>query len=131
MNSDDFVPSEQVQVVHDVCVEIASQRQIVSYAELLTLLKRKTHGMFDTFDIKHAVYRTLISSLLVGASNLSMKTHGVLVSSVVVRIDTGMPGHGFFKMYNEFRGTPVDSDALRMEAFASELVKVYDQYGIG
>ena len=73
--------------------------------------------------------RNRIANLLDEINHCEAREGRPMISAVVVRQDTDVPGHGFFECARELgKLSGVDNEEVRLTFFCEELSRVYAQW---
>lgn len=97
-------------------VETAAARSTITYGEVARRV----------FDGRVSARSSAIMVMLGEVDDAAYADDGIMIASLVVRADTGMPGEGYFIFAAEQLGLPALDD--RSEFWEREAVRVWDSY---
>ena len=95
--------------------EVASQRSTVTYGEVA---RRALSG-------RVSARSSALMDLLGEVDSETDKKRGIMIASLVVRADTGMPGEGYFHFATTELGRPIGDQRAFWE---TEVARVWDAY---
>jgi hypothetical protein len=98
--------------------ETAAARSTVTYGEVARRV----------FDGRVSARSSALMALLGEVDTVAEQERGIMIASLVVRADTGMPGDGYFLFAAEELGLPALDD--RREFWEIEVARVWDAYAV-
>lgn len=113
-----FTPDEWTQMRRELAsllADVATQRSTVTYGEIA---RRIFHG-------RVSARSGALMDLLGEVDSVADAEHGIMIASLVVRADSGMPGEGYFFFAAEELGRPIDD---RREFWEGEAERVWQAY---
>jgi hypothetical protein len=104
------------RALETLLAETAAARSTVTYGEVARRV----------FDGRVSARSSAIMSLLGEVDTAAEAERGIMIASLVVRADTGMPGEGYFGFAAEELGLPVLDDPRGF--WEREVIRVWDAY---
>ena len=112
--------SKVVEKTYDILKKVAGREAIITYSELYDQI-----GV----DMKNAAERKRGSGILTEVSEISVLEAGVMITVVVVKNDTQIPGAEFFRLATTYKSLEEEADDIEKKKFwDEELIRVHKAY---
>ncbi len=109
-----------VEKTYDILKKVAGRKGIITYGELYDQI-----GV----DMKNASERKRGSGILTEVNEISVLENSVMITSIVVKNDTQMPGAEFFRLAVTYKSLKEETDeAERKKFWDEEQVRVHEAY---
>lgn len=112
--------SKVVEKTYEILKKVAKREAIITYGELYDQI-----GV----DMKNAGERKRGSEILREVNEISVLERGIMITSLVVKNDTQIPGEEFFRVATQYKVLKEDAlEAEKKEYWEQELEKVHETY---